>query len=284
MRKPDYTIRTMTRSEMDCCIEWAAREGWNPGLHDAEAFYQADAEGFLVGLLDGEPIASISAVRYGTDFGFIGFYIVRPEYRAKGYGLAIWKQAMARLQGRLIGLDGVVAQQENYRRSGFEFAYNNIRYQTLTQSVQVDAKGDLVDVDEVSQTELFAYDSRCFAQQREAFLEYWVRQPDCHAKAVLTNGVLRGFGVMRACRVGYKIGPLFADDGMFARQIYGALAGCVEPGLQIQLDIPAQNPQAQSLVNALQMKPVFETARMYTGCAPALDMHRMFGVTTFELG
>ena len=29
---------------------------------------------------------------------------------------------------RVIGLDGVVAQQENYRKSGFELAYANIRY------------------------------------------------------------------------------------------------------------------------------------------------------------
>jgi hypothetical protein len=29
---------------------------------------------------------------------------------------------------------------------------------------------------------------------------------------------------------------------------------------------------------------VFETARMYTAGAPALPLHRLFGITTFELG
>ena len=29
---------------------------------------------------------------------------------------------------RTVGLDGVVAQQDDSRKSGFEFAYNNIRY------------------------------------------------------------------------------------------------------------------------------------------------------------
>ena len=28
----------------------------------------------------------------------------------------------------MIGLDGVVAQQQNYRKSGFELAYANVRY------------------------------------------------------------------------------------------------------------------------------------------------------------
>lgn len=282
--QPDYSICTMTRDELDLCIEWAAQEGWNPGLNDAQAFYLADTEGFLIGRVDGEPIASISAVRYGSDFGFIGFYIVKPEFRGKGYGLAIWNAAMARLQGRLIGLDGVVAQQANYRRSGFEFAYNNIRYQRISESIRAQSQGDLVDVGEVPLAELFAYDRRCFAQQREAFMAYWLRQPGGLAKAVLVNGVLRGFGVLRPCRTGYKVGPLFADDDLIARQVYGALVDCIEPGQQVQFDIPDKNPKAVALVRALGMEPVFETARMYTGCAPALDMHRMFGVTTFELG
>jgi hypothetical protein len=60
----------MTRAEIDLGIDWAAAEGWNPGLHDAESFYAADPGGFLVGLLDNEPVGMISAVKYGHSFGF----------------------------------------------------------------------------------------------------------------------------------------------------------------------------------------------------------------------
>ena len=80
-----YTIRTMARPEVDLAIEWAAQEGWNPGLHDADCFYAADPSGYFVGLMDDEPIACISAVSYGETFGFIGFYIVRPEFRGRGH-------------------------------------------------------------------------------------------------------------------------------------------------------------------------------------------------------
>lgn len=31
-------IRNMTRAELDVLVEWAANEGWNTGLHDAEVF------------------------------------------------------------------------------------------------------------------------------------------------------------------------------------------------------------------------------------------------------
>ena len=40
------TIRPMRRDELELGIDWAAAEGWNPGLHDAGSFFAADAGGF----------------------------------------------------------------------------------------------------------------------------------------------------------------------------------------------------------------------------------------------
>ena len=129
MQSKHFTIKTMTKKEVELMIDWAAAEGWNPGLNDAECYFAADPEGFLVGFLDDEPIATISAINYHDVFGFIGFYIVKPGYRGKGYGIQIWNAALKRLEGLNIGLDGVVAQQDNYKKSGFKLAYRNIRYE-----------------------------------------------------------------------------------------------------------------------------------------------------------
>jgi len=120
-------IREMIRRELDLACDWAAVEGWNPGLYDAECFYRTDPHGFFIGLLDGEPIGSISAVAYGKSYGFLGFYIVKPDYRGQGFGIQLWNAGMERLQGRNIGLDGVVAQQDNYKKSGFTLAYRSVR-------------------------------------------------------------------------------------------------------------------------------------------------------------
>ena len=72
MTEQKYLIRTMTAAEIALAVDWAAAEGWNPGHQDADCFYQGDRQGFFVGLLDGEPIATISAVKYNEEFGFIG--------------------------------------------------------------------------------------------------------------------------------------------------------------------------------------------------------------------
>src|SRR5437868_6705655 len=98
---------------------WAADEGWNPGNTDIHAFFATDPGGFLVGRLDGEPVTCISVVEYGQAFEFLGFYIARPAVRGKGYGIVTWDAGVKRLAGRNVGLDGVVAQQANYKKSGF---------------------------------------------------------------------------------------------------------------------------------------------------------------------
>lgn len=291
MSNPRYIIRPMIRGEIDLCIRWAEAEGWNPGLYDAEAFYAADSEGFWVGLLDGEPIATISAVRYGSDFGFIGFYIVRPDYRGQGYGLDLWKAAMRHLQGRLIGLDGVVAQQANYQKSGFQLAYNNVRYQGVAGQSSASAPGgssvthgQVLAASDLPGAMIHAYDRHFFPGFRERFLSAWITQPKVVARVMVVNGVICGLAVIRPCVNGYKIGPLFADDDSVALQLFDALVDTVEPGAQIQIDIPAINPRARALAQRHGMTPVFETARMYTGSAPDLDIARMYGITSFELG
>src|SRR6516225_7105309 len=128
MEDDSFRVRTMLPGEVALAVDWAAAEGWNPGLSDASCFAAAAPDGFLLGEFAGTPAAILSVVNYDEHFSFLGFYIVRPDLRGRGLGLRIWQAGMARAGSRAIGLDGVVAQQDNYRKSGFVFAYNNIRY------------------------------------------------------------------------------------------------------------------------------------------------------------
>jgi GNAT superfamily N-acetyltransferase len=277
------SIHPMTRAELDIGIGWAAGEGWNPGLHDADSFHAADPGGFLIGRLDGEPIGMVSAVKYGAGFGFIGFYIVRPAWRGQGHGLALWHAAMARLQGRLIGLDGVVAQQANYRRSGFRLAYNNVRHEGVPQRA-TRRDPDVLPLTQVAFDELLRYDTAFFPEPREVFLRHWIVQRGSVALGIRRDSALAGYGVVRPCRGAFKIGPLFANDAELANRLLRALAATLPAKAVVQLDIPAANPAAVALAAAQGLAPVFQTARMYTAEAPRLALERLFGVTTFELG
>ncbi|ANV91372.1 GNAT family N-acetyltransferase [Picosynechococcus sp. PCC 8807] len=278
-----YTIRTMTRTELDLAVEWAAQEGWNPGLQDAASFYAADPTGFLVGLLDGEAIASISAVKYAPNFAFIGFYIVKPEYRGQGYGWQIWQAAIASVADRNVGLDGVVAQQENYKKSGFNLAYNNVRYSGLGGG-QIPEHPCLKPLTVVNIEAVCQYDQQFFPGDRRTFLKSWLQQPDSTTWVMVNNTEITGYGMVRPCRRGYKIGPLFANNAAIAEILFLALKGSLPAGSELFLDVPMANPEAIALAQRYQLQPVFETARMYTQAPPTILVQNIFGVTSFELG
>lgn len=275
-------IRNVGLHEMQLLVDWAAAEGWNPGLHDTECFFAADPQGFFVGEIAGAPVGCISAVAYGQEFGFIGFYIVRPEYRGQGYGMQLWQAAMRYLGPRNIGLDGVVAQQANYQKSGFKLAYRNIRYVAQNLSKPLATVG-VVPLAEVPFEQLVAYDRALFAFDRATFLQQWISSPRTCALGILRQDRLAGYGVLRVCREGCKIGPLFADGPTEAAELFAALTMEQREG-PVFLDVPAVNPDALSLVENQGMTPVFETARMYTGAPPPIPLAKLFGVTSFELG
>jgi len=283
MQVKKYIIKTMRRKEVDIAIEWAAKEGWNPGRHDAECYFEADPNGFFIGMLGEEPIATISAIKYGRTFGFIGFYIVKPEYRNRGYGIQIWNAALKYLEGRNIGLDGVVAQQSNYKKSGFKLAYRNIRYEGIVDH-QVFPASDIVNLNELPFDIIDSYDAFFFPENRSKFINTWISQDNCHSLGIMQNGKFSGCGVIRGCRVGYKIGPLFADNPELAESLFMALTSKAKTGKPIFLDVPEVNQSAVILAERCKMKVSFETARMYKNEVPDMPLHRIFGVTSFEIG
>ena len=283
MPHKNYQIRTMNRQELELAIEWAAKEGWNPGLNDAQCFYSADSTGFFIGLLDNQPIAVISAVKYGESFGFIGLYIVKPEYRNKGYGIQLWKTALTYLQGRNIGLDGVIEQQENYKNYQFKLAYRNSRYEGLAINTSLKFS-DIVELSSLPFKMINAYDEAFFPANRSQFLKYWLNQPNCYALGIINNEKLMGYGVIRPCRSGYKLAPLFADTPDYANRLFLALQSKLQQGEKFYLDIPEVNPATIDLVKRHKMTMVFETARMYKQQAPDMPLKRIFGITSFELG
>jgi len=280
----EFIIRGMTEDEVvNVAVEWAAAEGWNPGLSDGHCFYSTDKNGFFIGILDGEPIACISAVAYDSDFGFLGFYIVKPEYRGKGYGLQIWNAATDYLKEHNTALDGVVEQQHNYKKSGFRLAYNNIRYAGKSAKSN-ETFGNIIPLNDVSFEEILHYDLKLFPASRPAFLKCWAQIPGSVSLASVGNNSITGYCVLRECRNGYKFGPLFADDADISNKLFLSACNLLDKDTAVYLDTPEVNPEAVSLAESYGMTKVFQTARMYTKSQPEININKIFGLTTFELG
>lgn len=287
----DPAIRNMIRSEVDLLVDWAAREGWNPGLHDAGLFWATDPGAFVAADLDGKLIGGGAITSYQGEFGFMGFFIVRPEYRGRGLGNRLWHARRERLLARLrpgagVGLDGVFTMQDYYAKGGFVFSHRNMRFRVeVPPEAEASAEDgqDIVPLAGVPFEHVMDYDRTCFPAPRRTFLEGWIAQPEALALGCREGGRLIGYGVVRRCREGFKIGPLFADDAPAAEALFARLAGFAAGG-PLFLDVPENNPAAMELVRRHRMTEVFGCARMYLGPPPDLAPGRIFGVTTFELG
>src|SRR5262249_9630478 len=238
--------------------------------------------GFLIGELDGQPAATISCVNYDERFAFLGFYIVRPDLRGRGYGLRIWNAAMAHAGDRIVGLDGVGAQQANYKKSGFRLAYANVRYGGVV-AAPAGTSARVVALPEIPFAMVEADDATVFPAPRPAFLHAWIDAPGHVGRALMVDGRLAAWGVIRPCQKGWKVGPLVADDRASAELVLASLMAASGGG-EIFLDVPSVNSDRVALAQSVRLVPVFETARMYTGPIRPLRLERVFGVTTFELG
>ena len=271
--------------DLDFCAEQARREGWNPGLHDMAVFYAADPSGWFKAVDDAGRIAGcVSAVAYDAHFGFIGFFVVVPEHRGGRVGIDLGRRALEYLDGRVIGQDGVFAKVANYETWGFKLAYRNLRYEWLGGPLP-EANGIAAKPFEPAMwPAVLAFDAGLFPCRREAFLARWLAMPEAVARMVFVRGELAGWGMRRRCVSGWKIGPLFADGGDVARALVRGLLVDVEPGAPVYLDVPEVNRDGVALVESLGMKPCFGTARMYMNGTPELDVSRIYGVTSFELG
>ncbi len=278
----NYKIARMTADQVQIAIDWAAREGWNPGVHDAALYYQADPNGFFIGTLANEPVAVGNAVVYDEKFAFCGLYIVDPKYRGQGFGLALTRARLEYVGARNAGIDGVLENIPIYQRVGYRLAHQNFRYQGNALNRTVDNVA-IRPLSQVPFSELEAYDRECFPAPRSKFLRAWINQPDGLSLGYVEDGCLKGYTVRRQCVEGFKIGPLFADNLDVAMVLFQAVQASV-PGHPIIIDIPEINPAAQELIRSQPMEQVFATGRMYLKGHPPLADHKVFGISTYELG
>lgn len=216
----------------------------------------------------------------------MGFFIIKPEYRGLGLGGKLWFARRDKLQARLtspvsIGMDGVFEMQAFYTKGGFNFSHREIRFQGIGKACSL--APSIQALSDIPFESVVNYDSTHFPVERPAFLKPWITQPDSLALGVMNDEQICGYGVIRPCQNGYKIGPLFADNAHIALDLFNALSAHAD-GNAFFIDVPEINKDAMQLVNNKGLKEVFGCARMYYGNKPTLADAEIYAVTSFELG
>ncbi len=273
-------IRVATLAELEVALSWAAEEGWNPGLDDAAAFHAADPNGFFVALdPSGAPVASISLVNHTPDFAFLGLYIVRPDFRGQGIGFTLWTHALRHAGSRVVGLDGVEAQQANYRKSGFAPAGSTTRF---TGTVIGQDNPNIRPARSTDLATLITMEAEASGVAKPSYMQPWLAHSANRETLVLASGdQIRGFCTVRTCQTGAKIGPLVAQDVQTAQSLI--LCAAERARGPITLDVPESAGDLATLCEQLGLTAGFQTARMYKG-AYTPRAHSLFAVISLELG
>ena len=284
MNSGALSIRRMNRSEIDMAIDWAEAEGWNPGIHDADCFYAADPNGFFIGLLDDEPVAMVSAVAYEDSYGFMGFYIVKPEVRNRTYGVQLVDVGMRYLGNRCIGLDSVRPDLVSHMRPEFKPAYTNYRFEWIKDRQSPVAR-EVIELSEIPFSIVAAYDYEVFGYSRESFLKCWISRPGTRALGIIKDDRLSAYGVIRQCRVGFKIGPLVCGQCGICKDVIRGPHNRRSNGRDKSIwTHPKEILRRLAIAQSYGMKEVFRTTRMYNRPEPSFPLEKWFGVTSFELG
>ena len=282
MKCQNDCVRSLNRDEFDQLLELAQQEGWNPGIYDADSFYNSDPDGFLGYYIKGKLIGCISAVAYDEDFGFMGFFIVKPEFRKKGYGKKLWAAALNYLGNCNIGLDSNIEMKEKYKEFGFKEAYNSTRYKITARNIE--NTGKTLPLKQINFANLVIFDHLHFPTRRDVFLYNWIHQSEGQSFAVCKDEKIEGYTFIRKGLEGYRIGPLFALTPEVADTLFCKALSWAPEGTPVYLDVPEINSDALNLADKYQMEPVFRTVRMYTQKAPQINMNGVYGVTNLELG
>lgn len=283
---PATTISTLNEDQVQEILQWAGTEGWNPGVDDAAAFYNADKSGFYGISKAGTLQACISIVRQNSTHAFLGLYICLPQYRGQGVGYTLWQHAIEDRKHFNIALDGVVEQQDNYQQSGFNFAWCNRRFSGVpsTRVNELPSNHRIVPVIPALMDDVIQLDANVGGLKRKQFMYSWLQDTATRKTLLLlADDTVAGVCTIRQCLDGHKLGPVIASNNDQAVALVNACAQAVNAE-QIIVDIPSTNLAANALAKELGWNVVFETARMYLGDVPEVDESRLYGVATLELG
>ena len=292
---PELIIRPARASDIPEIVRWARSEEFAPGFGDVDIYRNTDKQGVWMGWVDSTPVGCIAGIKYNNIYGFIGLYIVRPEYRGQGYGHRLWEQALLHLQGvKCVGLEAASHLITNYAEWGFKTSSQTVRWQLFNAEDGLSAQAvlDPQDLNTVSGPEIpleaiKKYDSEREFTARPHFLSQWLEHPSGKVIALIDKyNHCHGFARIRPCLLpageGWRIGPILADSPVLAKVLILNLL--IEHKGVILIDSPERNDNAQSLLSSLGFHEISATTRMYKGSHKAVLTKDVYGLACLELG
>lgn len=293
---PQLTIRNMTSDDLNLVVKWAQEEGWSIEMTDVEAYLAQGEDCFKLLLLDDIPIGALSIVKHSNNFAFIGLFLVNKDFRNLGYGKYIWNECLKDTPSNPIssfsfGLCAVSKQIPRYSAYGFNSLFGFSHYKTKSpDSVSTIKIQNINTFDPSFFNKVIQYDSMVFYGRRENFLSTLLKTQGVKAFLKMEEDNIVGYGIIRNCNNGFRIGPLFANDFETAKSLMEKLLNSVaNTNKKVILDSPSLNKYLVCLAEyfKLEREPENDTQLMIKGDLPynvMTNIEKNYAIASLEMG
>ena len=299
-----FTVRPLTTAEevKELICNKTATDYEKPGILDHASFFAADSTGFFVGELDGQPISSLSVVKYTDNYAFVGNYRVEKQFRRRGYGLRTWKIAMDSLHDHCnVALNTFVKNEDLYNKSGFKRGWINKRFRLVASKalsafsrIQHSPGISIDPVIEVDFEDVLECNTSVYGFASYSFLQKWVTSSNSWScVATDDKGKVLGYAIVRTTHPQdqwWKIGPLLADNSQIARSLYKGILERVsaeDPNGTVIVEVPFGtlfSSDTLQIVEELYGSHCFTFSRMFTKGIPSnMNLKKIFGLTTLQM-
>jgi len=275
------TIRKMRRSDFAFAIRLTDTMNWDLTEKDFTFLIELEPEGCFVAIADAKRVGITTTAHFGK-IGCIGNVIVDAQYRSKGIGVRLVKEATRYLSDKYASTITLYAYQntvEFYEKMGFKADYNLIRFtgegqrsQEKYDNVRAMTQRDL--------EEAINIDYECMSWNRERLLRRKFAESGDLCHAARQNGKLVGF--IMADRYRQEIGPLICRpnrDGEAISLLKTVLDKLVD--VEIGIGISEKKPRIADALVQMSFKEEFRVTLMHLGEALP-NTHCMVAIESLE--
>ena len=281
---PEFEVRkAVTPSDVQSIIDLGVILDWvYDEDYDGVLYQSVDANGLYVGELKGKIISCVIMAMYGNnELCHIGYFIVDPEYRGKGYGRVTWDYAWSRIPKNCscITLSAAPTMASIYeKKCGFKTAWKDLMYicsaERISNLPSPSMELLLVSTKDCAFDELIEYDASVLGYRRASLIKTLLSIPVCEGwVACDKQGRIHGYCnlVKIKGKSRWSVSPLYARDISTATILLKEASSFVmETDREANFFIipPDANRSGVELIKSVSIQFVEEFVRMFAGTIP----------------
>jgi len=237
---------------------------WNQLEADWQIFLHNSPDACMVATYKEQIVGTVTTIRYGHSFSWIGMVLVDPDFRQQGIGQQLLQKALQLLQSEeTVKLDATPQGREVYLKMNFVDEYpisrmnmlhaEQIFHLTIARAI---LKDDL--------PLLIKFDSKIFGADRSSLLNWMREKAPGFAFLIEEGNEIKGYSMGRYGHDFIHIGPVIAENISIAKDlVYAALNKCA--GSPVILDILHFEPEWIAWLKEIGFTEQRNFIRMFRG-------------------